>query len=239
MKNKGNFYTYNKFLGIAIILIMVIFYLAFYFYPTLKNIKDKKKKLTANISQIDSFKKEVEKFQPPDEKEKLLWQKIEKLSDKIYVKIEKKADFLKYVNSILYKLNNVLSSEYDDFLVNINNKNIKLTQTYKQDSDLISEFKTINESSSLSTGTENATIKTFKAFDTIEENKSNKEDSEFRIKIFTVSTLKKSSVLLINLYKELKNFSLERIVIKRRNNKTYYLFILNFRVKRLYKDAKK
>ncbi len=236
MKNKGSFYTYNKFIVIAIILIIVVSYLLLYFYPSLKEIREKKQKLKAHISQIEQFKREIENFQPPDEKERLLWKKIDSLTEKTYRGIKTKGDFLKYVNSIILSLNSILSSRYNDFLVNIEDKNIKLTQTLKKESNLLSVFKTVNEYHSVTKGMENNS-NTFKAFDIAVGTPKEKDMNDFKVKIFLISNLRKSSSLLIELYKNLKNFTIEKIVIRRKDNKTYNLFILNFRIKRLYKNA--
>ncbi len=236
MKNKGTFYTYNKFIVIAIILIIVVSYLLLYFYPSLKEIREKKQKLKAHISQIEQFKREIENFQPPDEKERLLWKKIDSLTEKTYKGIKTKGDFLKYVNSIILSLNSILSSQYNDFLVNIEDKNIKLTQTFKKESNLLSVFKTVNEYHSVTKGMENNS-NTFKAFDTAVGIPKRKDMTDLKVKIFLISNLRKSSSLLIELYKNINNFTIERILIKRKDNKTYYLFILNFKIKRLYKNA--
>ncbi len=236
MKSKGTFYSYYKFIGITIILTIVISYLLFYFYPALKEIREKKQELKSHISQIEQFKKEIENFQPPDEKERLLWKKIDSLTEKTYGKIKTKADFLKYVNSIILSLTGILSSQYSDFLINIEDKNIKLTQTFKKESILLSMFKTVNEYHSTSKGLEKKS-NTFKAFDTAVKKPEEKDINDLKVKIFLISNLMKTSSFLIKLYKNIKNLTIERIVIKRKDNKTYYLFILNFRVKRLYKNA--
>ena len=236
MSNKGNFYSYYKYIGISIILIIIISYLGFYFYPSLRDLREKKKTLEANVSKIESFKKELENFVPPDKQEKLLWEKIEDLSSEKYIKITKKSDFLKYVNSIIYKLENILSSQYKDFLISINDKDIKLTQTFKQNSALISEFKTMGEGQLLATKIESQT-QTFRAFDNGKQLQKNETDKGFKVKIFVVSNLRESSIFLIELFKNIGNFRVEKILIKRKDSKTYYLFVLSFRVKRLNKNA--
>ncbi len=239
MKDRKIVYIYGKYFGMGAFILIMILFLFLYFFPSINEINSKKRELKNNTAKIKAFQKELENFQPPDEEERALWIKIESMMSKNQIVLKNRAEFLTYVNELVENLKDVLSSYYDDFLINIDDKYIKITQTLKRDSVLLSEFKYL----SVFTPTKNEEFSqnaTFRAFDRGDSglSKNRIENPPFEIKVFVMSDLKKTSYLLVSMFKKISFLTVEKIRIKRTNNITYYLIVLKFRVKRSFEGAK-
>ncbi len=239
MKENKILYIYSKYIGMGAIIGITFLYLILYFFPSLKEINGKKNELEKNTSKIALFQKEVERFQPPDEQEKALWEKVEKMTSGSFKEISKRSEFLKYVNSILLSLKNTLSEYYDDFLISIDDKNIKITQTVKINSPLLEVFKRVNEYNNVEGDSEyqaKTSLTAFQSGGNFQQVKG-KEDSYFIIKVLIPSTLKDTSFFLVSFYKKVNTALVKRILIRRIENRTYYLIIFEFKVKRNFKNA--
>ncbi len=238
MKDRRIVYIYGKYFGMGAFILIMVFFLFLYFFPSLNEINSKKEELKNNTARIQAFQRELENFQPPDKGERALWEKIENMMSKNQIVLRDRGEFLTYVNGLVENLRDVLSSYYGDFLINIDDEYIKITQTLRRDSVLLSEFKYL----SVFTPAKNERFyqnATFRAFDKgrVGSSKNQIKNSPFEIKLFIASDLKKTSYLLVSMFKKISFLMVDKIIIKRKNNVTYFLIVLKFRVKRSFEGA--
>jgi hypothetical protein len=208
-----------------------------YFYPSLNNLKIKNKNFKKNSFVLSQYKSELKKFKKPTEEEKLLWKKIEEKinSKKIILKSEKA--YLSLLSKYIKILKIILAKDYDDFLLNLDDKNIKITQTLKDNSDLKEYFKNIKNLSSVKSRSQETT--SFVAYQQNMGNHKKKEKKSVIINLFFISNIEKTSNLLYKLTKEFPNLNIDKITIMRKDKKTFYLIALKLNIKKVYNNVKK
>jgi hypothetical protein len=208
-----------------------------YFYPSLNNLKIKNKNFKKNSFVLSQYKSELKKFKKPTEEEKLLWKKIEEKinSKKIILKSEKA--YLSLLSKYIKILKIILAKDYDDFLLNLDDKNIKITQTLKDNSDLKEYFKNIKNLSSVKSHSQETT--SFVAYQQNMGNYKKKEKKSVIINLFFISNIEKTSNLLYKLTKEFPNLNIDKITIMRKDKKTFYLIALKLNIKKVYNNVKK
>ncbi len=232
---KESFYKYGKIMSWIIIFLILFLYFIFYFFPSIKTLKVQRQSFHKNTNIITRYKEEIKTFKEPTEEEKLLWKKIaEKTKEKI-IFLNSEKQLLSFLSKNIENLKNTLEKIYDDFLINIKEENIKITQTLKNDSDLTEVFKSITDSASLKNNTANSFVAYRQNPVLIQQG----EQNMIKIKLLFASSLRKTSLFLYDLFSKFSGFSLDKLIIVRKGNKTFHLLILKVNIKKGYSNVKK
>ncbi len=231
------FYKYGKFFFWLIIFLIIFLYLFLYFYPSLNSLKAKKNQFKNNALILSEYQKELKIFKEPTKEEKLLWKKIEERINTKRIILKNEKQYLSFLSKNIKTLKSILEKDFSDFLLNIEDKNIKITQTLKDDSELKNYFKEIKDSSSVKMKKNKSS--SFIAYQENNINYKKKRENNVIINMFFVSTLEKTSRLLYKLPKEYNNLIIKKITIMRKENKTFYLIALKLNIEKVYENVKK
>jgi len=232
---KKNIYIFTKYIGWFVIFLFLLLYFLLYFYPSLDKINNKKNQLKNNKNIIKKYREQIEAFQPPNIQGKKLWNRINQNISKTNITLKSKQEYLEFVYRIMQTIKNTAVVNLDDILIQVRHHGVSLTQTLRGTSELHKVFPKMKESKK-DLVQNNKKFVTYKSKTEEKKTKKNKIE-KFNLQLLFPGDLKKSSQFLINLHKNLKNYSIDKIKIKKENNKVYYLIELGFKINRTYKNA--